>query len=205
MENSSTPKEISAYQAPEAELLDDNNSINETVPFFAVSLTKLNVMYLATFGMYTVVWFYQNWKLQQAEMSKKIRPVWRAIFSIFFTHSLFERIHQKSQEKGLQDWGYQGLATFFVLFAIIGSISDKIFDKVESLSAFAPLAIIISLLPLMSLYQAQKRVNHINDDIEGSLNSNFSAVNIIFIVLGGLWWVLVIFGSFILMTEESVI
>tara|TARA_R110001592_G_scaffold59905_4_gene182067 strand:- start:19534 stop:20139 length:606 start_codon:yes stop_codon:yes gene_type:complete len=201
MDNSSNiDKELSAYQAPEAELLDQHNDF-ESTPFFPVSLTKLTVMYLATLGMYSVVWFYHNWKLQQKNMEKKIRPVWRAIFSIFFTHSLFERIHEKSEERGMENWAHQGLATLFVVFILVGSISDRIFEKVESLSAFAPLAIILSMLPLLSLYQAQKRVNLINEDLEGRLNSNFSAVNIIFIVLGALWWAAIIFGSFIMMTE----
>ncbi len=201
MENSNTEQsDLSAYQAPEADLLDQNNN-SESSLFFPVSLTKLNVMYIATFGMYTLVWFYQNWKLQQVSMEKKIRPVWRAVFSIFFTHSLFEKIHKKTEEREIENWAHQSFATLFVVFAIIGSISDKIFEKIESLSSLAPLAILLSMLPLLALYQAQKRVNIVNDDIDGKLNGNFTAVNIVFIILGIIWWALVIFGSFILMAE----
>ena len=34
-----------------------------TPPFFAVSLLKLTVLSLCTFGVYELFWFYRNWRL----------------------------------------------------------------------------------------------------------------------------------------------
>jgi len=68
---------------------------NET-PFFPVSEGKLITLYILSFGLYGIYWFQQNWKRQQPMMDKKIYPVWRAVFSIFFTHSLFKRIDQQA-------------------------------------------------------------------------------------------------------------
>jgi hypothetical protein len=200
MENNSTEQnDLSAYQAPEAELLVKESGTSPQ--FFPVSLTKLNVMYIVTFGMYTVIWFFQNWKLQEPKMEKKIRPVWRAIFSIFYTHSLFKRIHEKSEEKGMENWAHSSLATIFVIFVLLSSIGDKITDKIESLSFLAPFVLLLTFVCLYSLYQTQKVVNVLNDDVEGKLNGNFTAANIFFIVLGIIMWSLVIFGSYILATE----
>jgi hypothetical protein len=50
----------------------DITTIGETVssaagdsqaPYFAVSLLKLTVMSVCTFGIYELYWFYKNWRL----------------------------------------------------------------------------------------------------------------------------------------------
>ena len=98
---------------------------NETA-FFPVSEGKLITLYILSFGLYGIYWFQQNWKRQQPMMDKKIYPVWRAIFSIFFTHSLFKRINQQAVHLPQQHkFNANVLATFFVAAIVVSNVIDR--------------------------------------------------------------------------------
>ena len=60
-------------------------------PFFAVGGLKLAVMSLVTMGFYEVYWMYKHWRAIRDREGISIMPVLRAIFAIFFIHSLFVR------------------------------------------------------------------------------------------------------------------
>lgn len=61
-------------------------------PFFQVSIAKLVVLSICTFGIYELYWFYKNWTLVRAREGSKISPVPRAFFAQFFCYALFRRI-----------------------------------------------------------------------------------------------------------------
>jgi hypothetical protein len=69
--------------------------------FFAVSPLKLVVMSLCTFGLYEVFWFYWNWKMLKSQ-GHDVWPVPRAIFGIFFCHSMFGEIRDRGAAMGIQ-------------------------------------------------------------------------------------------------------
>ena len=81
-------------QTPQTVMETDSNPATGDQAYFSVSPTKLKWLYLATFGLYGIYWFYKNWKLQQPYIDGKIMPVMRGIFSIFFAHALTKRIKQ---------------------------------------------------------------------------------------------------------------
>ncbi|BDZ73038.1 hypothetical protein GCM10025856_07570 [Methylophaga marina] len=70
-------------QTPQTVMETDSNPAAGDQAYFSVSTTKLKWLYLATFGLYGIYWFYKNWKLQQPYIDDKIMPVMRGIFSIF--------------------------------------------------------------------------------------------------------------------------
>ena len=168
--------------------------------YFPVSEGKLITLYLLSFGLYGVYWFYKNWTLQQPRMSKKIFPLMRAIFSIFFTHSLFRRINKSAE--GLEDkhkFNANLMATFFVAAVIIGNFIDRISlgsDVLEVLpeNTMIILSLIIFLLSAYPLATVQATVNRINNDMLGYLNHKYSLWNYLLIVVGSILWLMVVLG-----------
>lgn len=193
---------------PDAELETDINQPeiqtrppdeNET-PFFPVSEGKLITLYILSFGLYGIYWFQQNWKRQQPMMDKKIYPVWRAIFSIFFTHSLFKRIDQQAVHLPQQHkFNANVLATFFVAAIVASHIIDRLSintDMAQSITNTTLIitSVVIFLFSAYPLAKVQATVNRINNDMLGYLNHKYSAWNYVLIVLGIVSWLMLAMG-----------
>ncbi|MDF5828479.1 hypothetical protein P4233_13630 [Pseudomonas aeruginosa] len=71
------------YKTPEAPLVETRGA--KRAHPFVTSLGKMSVLFLLTLGLYGVYWMYKHWKAQQPQMERRISPVWRAIFGIFFS------------------------------------------------------------------------------------------------------------------------
>jgi hypothetical protein len=177
----------------------DKYTAQNSTEFFPVSEGKLITLYILSFGLYGVFWFYKNWKLQQKTMDKKIYPVWRAIFSIFFTHSLFKRINQSAVHLEKQHkFNANALATLFVAAIIMSNLLDR-FTMNSSMQIGMSNTIIISslvlfLLSVYPLVKVQATVNRINNDMLGYLNHKYSLWNYLLITLGIILWLLVVLG-----------
>jgi len=172
---------------------------NET-PFFPVSEGKLITLYILSFGLYGIYWFQQNWKRQQPMMDKKIYPVWRAIFSIFFTHSLFKRIDQQAAHLPQQHkFNANVLATFFVAAIVVSNVVDRLSINTDMAQSITNTTLIITsiVLFLFSAYplaKVQATVNRINNDMLGYLNHKYSAWNYVLIILGTVSWLVLAMG-----------
>ena len=192
--------EENIYSTPKAELTGSHTAGSE-VEFFPSSQTKLAILYFATFGMYPIYWFYKNWKLRKTAYGEKVIPFLRAIFFIFFTHSLFKKIEETSTAKGIATWGATTLATVFVLLTVISNILEVINRESEEIGAIDYTGMIILVVLVWPLYVVQGVVNKVNNDPKGELNSSYSIYNYIFIVIGVLFWLLVMIGLFGLESE----
>ena len=172
---------------------------NET-PFFPVSEGKLITLYILSFGLYGIYWFQQNWKRQQPMMDKKIYPVWRAIFSIFFTHSLFKRIDQQAVHLPQQHkFNANVLATFFVAAIVVSNVIDRLSINTDINQSITNTTLIITsvVIFLFSAYplaKVQATVNRINNDMLGYLNHKYSVWNYVLIVLGIVSWLMLAMG-----------
>jgi len=187
--------EENIYSTPKAELTGSHTAGSE-VEFFPSSQTKLAILYFATFGMYPIYWFYKNWKLRKTAHGENVIPFLRALFFIFFTHSLFNKIEETSTAKGIAKWGATTLATVFVLLTLISNILEVINRKSEEIGAIDYTGMIILVVLVWPLYVVQGVVNKVNNDPKGKLNSSYSIYNYIFIVIGVLFWLLVMIGLF---------
>ena len=168
--------------------------------FFPVSEGKLITLYILSFGLYGVYWFYKNWQLQKPTMDKNIYPVWRAIFSIFFTHSLFKRIDSHtSRLDEAHRFNANMLATFFVVTIVASNILDHLFGTVQTLDNMSNNTVIIVslalfILSVIPMVKAQATVNRINNDMLGYLNHEYSLANYALIVLGSISWIILTLG-----------
>ena len=172
---------------------------NET-PFFPVSEGKLITLYILSFGLYGIFWFQQNWKRQQPTMDKKIYPVWRAIFTIFFTHSLFKRIDQQAVHLPQQHkFNANALATFFVAAIVVSNVIDRLSINTDMAQSITNTILLITSLVLFlfsayPLAKVQATVNRINNDMLGYLNHKYSVWNYVLIILGTVSWLMLAMG-----------
>ncbi len=193
-------KQTTENQAADLQQAGNSAKLNNQIEFFPISEGKLITLYILSFGLYGIYWFYKNWKLQQPRMDKKIYPVLRAIFSIFFTHALFRRIHNraKNMEKKHQ-FKPNLLATFFVAAVIFGNLLDPITVNTSVMDILTDntiviVSLIIFIASVYPMIVVQATVNRINNDMLGYLNHKYSLWNYLLIVVGVLIWIVLILG-----------
>jgi len=179
---------------------DEINQQYAETSFFPVSEGKLITMYILSFGFYGIYWFYKNWKLQQKMMDKKIYPILRAIFAIFFTHSLFKRINQQASHLDKKHkFNANVYATLFVFSIIVSNLLDHLHGNIQlpahiSNNSIIITSLLIFVLSVFPLLKAQATINRINNDILGYLNYKYSLPNYILIVTGSAIWLMLALG-----------
>ncbi len=163
--------------------------------FFIVSTSKLFKMYILTLGLYGLYWFYKNWKLQKALHNLDVMPIPRAIFSIFFTHSLFRRISDTIDREGISCKFNASLMAWIYVVSLLGSSIIAQLGKMNTIpnvfQLFDLVGILVSVYPLMN---AQDAINQINGDIVGITNSEYSWHNILLMIFGVIIWILSLLG-----------
>jgi len=182
---------IIAYQAEEKGAtpdLPDGSKIpsgkqDNIAYFFPTSTKKLVIMSIFTFNFYLIYWFYKNWKYIRDDSGKYIMPFWRAIFSVFFYHSLFKTIkefaykHNIDNNSNIVAW-----TVLYVIFTISGYLPEPFW--------IIGLFILICILPMQTL------INNINYTLhpEVKINDKFSGLNILCIVFGFILFILIVIG-----------
>jgi hypothetical protein len=156
---------------------------NEATPFFAVSVLKLFVLSVCTFGLYKVYWFYKNWRLIKEHEQSDIRPVARAILSVFFCYQCFKRIRDFDAPASIDGPIAPGrLAAGLIITTLLQILPDPFWPA--------------SIFSVVFLIPAQIRVNQINSATRPNHHPNrhFSIWNWVVIVLGLVWLLLIIIG-----------
>ena len=59
-------------------------------------------MNFVTFQIYPAYWFYRNWKIVRAATGEKVHPVFRAVLSVIYCHSMFSRIAASARDAGVE-------------------------------------------------------------------------------------------------------
>jgi len=172
------------------------SAVNE-VKLYVVSLNKFLILYLGTFGLYTVYWFYKHWSEYKKSTKEEMLPIMRSIFSIFYTHSLFSHFEFRYKNKtGEFPKSINYLATIFVVSTIVCQILSNLSENGYG----APFTFYLSLLILpigcRVLYKAQSLANFSGDDVQGNANSELTFANHIWLALGFVFWLLMIFGTY---------
>ena len=74
---------LNPYAAPKAAL---SHHVEGTPDDYVVAKTKFWVLFVGTFSLYGVYWFYRQWDAQKERNGLNIWPIWRAVFSIFLRY-----------------------------------------------------------------------------------------------------------------------
>lgn len=173
-------------------------------PFYVVSKRKLAILYVATFTLYTVYWFYKHWDRYKdrhpaaSRFGTTIWPVPRAAFPMFFTHALFRKVKAYgSQLPQVRAWHAGWTATFAVVWMLLSEFIDR---PVAAMFGDLPgdLVSIAAIFPLLfALLKAQGMINLACGDPQGQGNAALSKANKVWIVLGCLFWLFTVIGFFL--------
>ena len=176
------------YKAPEANL-ENQSAEGESSQFYIVSIKKFWILFVCTQGSYLLYWMYKNWQLIKSQTKLSCWPVARAIFSIFFFHSLYRRVDSTLEKNGKDStWKLNGLATATVVIFIVERIVDRVSSKMDSIGVLDIVSLLFVFVTGGIISKAQKSINTASGDELGESNSHLSALNIIWILLGlGLW------------------
>lgn len=191
----------SIYAPPEADL-----SVPDTDQprYYVVAPRKFLLLSLLTVTFYFYYWFYRNWRSIKVDDNDDLWAPARGIFYIFFTHSLFTDI-QENLKNSSRSYSWQPglLATLFVILIIGSNVFDRLvpYESFPVLSGLTPL--IATVLTTLLLLPAQKAINIACDDEKGDANSQLSAGNWVWMVLGGFVWFLLVVGTYAVVTDPT--
>jgi hypothetical protein len=194
----------SIYAPPKADLstaADIGSGSNGDDVFYVVSLTKLTVLFFCTLGTYQIFWAYKNWSNYKDRCryidspDRNIWPIPRAIFSLFFVHSLFHKVEDFAEEKSRPlTWSIDTNATLLVFLLLASAICDRM-SRGNVGSPVTDIASVLLLFPLYFCYRhAQIRINAACGDPQGQGNSKFTVANWIWIVCGTIVCLLALAG-----------
>lgn len=190
------PSAAEIYAAPKSE--PQTTGERPEPAFYVVSRAKFWILFLATSGIYQAYWFFKHWKTIRKATGEQLWPLPRAIFCIFFTHSLFARF-SGTASGGIpaSRHSLQSKATLFVVLLV----ADRIASRLALKDIGSPITDLISIaiLPLAGwcLFKAQQAANSACGDPTGSGNSRITAANILWMAVGALVWLLILFGLLI--------
>lgn len=188
------------YAAPQADL---SLQTQPDAPLYIVSTKKFWVMLIATLGLYQMYWFYRNWKLYKDNTNRDVWPIPRAIFNIFFAHSLNRIVDRRIKSQQLTHrWSPDAFALIFVVFAIIGNACDRLSMKNIGSPVTDILGLVLVPIWGWAMWQTQLAINVACRDIEGESNSTFTAANYVWMAMGALLWALVLFGLYMIFTGQ---
>ncbi|MSU74605.1 zinc ribbon domain-containing protein [Candidatus Kaiserbacteria bacterium] len=162
--------------------------------YFSISIGRLMLFSVLTWGLYEIYWFYRNWAAVKKTELPNIWPVARGIFAIFFCHDLFKRVLQTAKSNGYAEtYSAQWLATGYVVMLIVGNV----WGRTESLGSL-DLLIMVFMLGVTPLFllPVQRAINFNNKKLglAPAEATKFSGGEVVLIVLGCLFMTLSVWG-----------
>lgn len=191
----------SIYAPPEA---DVTAPTTDQPRYYVVSPTKFMLLSVLTLTLYFVYWFYKNWKLIKDADKEDTWPPVRGFFYIFFTHSLFSDVQSnlEGQQRSF-GWNPTMLATLFVILTVVLNVADRVLP-IESIPVLAmAMPFVGTIIVSALLLQAQKAINFAADDVGGTGNAKLTAINWVWMLLGGALWLLALIGIFAVATDPT--
>ena len=179
------PVTFNPYAPPRAEV-DDVTILRAGEPvFFPVSRLKLTLMSLATFNLYTVYWFYRNWKHLQKLTGDRVSASIRAVFYSLTAYFLFKGMRKQAAAMDVVFPAAGPLAIALLVLTSLWRVPDPYW-----------LMIFLGFVPLLPV---QAAVNEMNRKAapEADPNSRLGGWNIAAVVVGGLLFVMAVIGAFL--------
>jgi hypothetical protein len=168
------------------EALKQENNIKDgnVEPQIIISLSKFIILIILTLGLYGVWWSYKSWRFFQQKQSIDILPAFRGLFGIFFLIPLFNRIQRLAHSVGYKK-SYSSVLLFIGFFVVnlLVYLPDPYW--LMSLLSF------IFLIPAFNAFNYARR-NSLNLKVKEQ--DSFNARQIVLIVIGSIFWFLLIMG-----------
>lgn len=164
-------------------------------PFHVVSTTKVVLLSIATFGLYSIYWFWRHWALHKLDRGLKLQPLLRALFAVFFAHALNREIDYRLQRDGIAcAWRPGSWATAYVASVLLVRVISRTPDTVLPSNLCLGLLLIPLTVHIVALVQVQRAANLACGDAMALQNNRLTAGNWGWLALGGVAWLLILAG-----------
>ena len=125
------------------------------VRFYAISDTKLIVLSILTIGLFEIYWLYKNWWAIRDMEKSKVVPIGRAIFAVFYSFQLFEKMIKKANDAGYKGYANVGiLGGNFIILNILSNLVSRMHVNSLALDIAGYILVLPSSLSL--LYSARQ-------------------------------------------------
>ncbi len=161
-----------------------HESNSDIEPLATINLTKFIILSIVSFGLYELWWIYKSWRFFKQKEKLDIMPAARAIFSIFFLNSLFNKILHFAASKGYEK-SYS--STPLVVGFFIINTASKLPQPYWVISG-------LSFLFLIPPFQALNFAFKNSTDFETNEQVYFNYRQIILLLVGLALWSLVIYA-----------
>jgi hypothetical protein len=180
--------ERSPYAPPESAIAEP---AADRAAYFTVGPVKFVLMSIATLDLYTIYWFYRNWKVVRERADPSISPFWRAVFTPLWTFSLGRRFREEAQAKNV---GIMLPVNALGVAYLIANAFSGMPDPYWAIS-------MVSFLAVLPFDRAARRLNG-DGSLSAPSHGRFSGREIL-ILLAGLGFVLLMLvGLFLPMPED---
>lgn len=186
------------YAAPEH--LGSAEVIGTSSRFYVVAPRKFLILFIGTLGMYLLYWMYAHWASFRRATKGSEWPVARAIFAVFFVHSLFAEIDLSLRRSGSGlRWNPGSSATWMVVLMIVNTACDRMAARSIGSPVTDLLGLAMVFVMPFPLLEAQRAANAACGDPEGAGNAQMTAANIAWLVLGAILWSLSAIGMLVVL------
>ncbi len=188
------PEKNSNPYAPPAAALERASAQD----FYVVSMRKFWIMSIATAGLYYLYWGFRHYQAISAKSQVAMWPIARAIFMVFFYHDLYQRFATQALLRSRNfTFNHKQYATASVIVVLISTVCGQLSSRAIGvpITSLTPLFLILAQAYLMAA--AQSVANFASDDENGSSNTNFTPLNVLWMAIGALTWGMVLFGIYI--------
>ena len=169
---------------PEPINLNQTQSIqsNHIENLKVISVNKFIFLSFISFGLYQIWWIFKAWRFFLIKDKLNIMPAARAVFSIFFLYSLFNRIKNYAKEQGyINDFSSGWMYLAYLITTLLVYLPDPYW--------------LISLCDIIFLIPAFKALNYAQKQIVTTIEQEkFNTSQIILIIIGSIIWLLIFIG-----------
>ena len=100
------------------------------------------LLVICSFGLYYLIWFYNNWQLIKERNRWNITPAARALFAVFWIRSQFHELLQIVKSTGYErSWSPEGIGAAFIIGGFIIQASERSPGPLPTLIVLAVLGV----------------------------------------------------------------
>lgn len=150
---------------------------------YVLSTWKFLFLSIISLGLYPIWWMYKEWKFFKQKDGLDIWPAMRALFSILFIFSLIHSINNYALEKNNSKYISNTYGIVFIILTLTGRLPEPYF-----------LISIFLCLPLIPILALINQIKTEDEQINVLENKRFNGKQIVLIILGTIFWILLIIG-----------
>ena len=180
--------------------LNADKKMPEGARFYPVSTGKFIVMSILTVNLYQILWMWRNWRWVKAMQEKKISPLARSVFAVFYFLGLYREVRSETEPgRGMPAFLGSALAITYMIWVFGVRIADRLVTRATDLPDYwLGITLLLGLASVVFLLPTVHMINELNrekPEIQ-RYNSRYTIGTWAAMAVGGLFLALALVGGF---------